>query len=59
MQEGSQHLQSTWHSLHVEWAGKDGEVGGTAICNISAYKNILDRNQDLAHCHLGRLIVHG
>ena len=41
MQKGSQHLQSTWHSLHVEWAGKDGEVGGTAACNISACKTFL------------------
>ena len=41
MQEGSQYLQSPWHSLRVKWAGKDGEVGSAAICNICTCKAFL------------------
>ena len=41
MQEGSQYLQSPWHSLHVQGAGKNGEVGSAAICNICTGETFL------------------
>ena len=41
MYEGSKYLQGPWHSLHVQRAGKDGEVGGSPKCHICSGKAFL------------------
>ena len=52
-EEGSQCLQSPWHSLHVQGAGNNGEVGSTAMCNICTGETFLVEVKILP-CHSER-----
>ena len=40
MQEGCQHLQGPRRTLHIEWAGQNGEVGGATVCNVCSSETL-------------------
>ena len=41
MQEGSKHLQSSWHALHVDRTREDRKICGAAIGNIRSRETFL------------------